>query len=161
MRRVLAPLLVLVAVGFMCGEATRSAPKAQSVVGSGDFAGNFVTFDGRVDRTGEVTGHFEGRSAPDAGSPFVVVGTVMCVNVVGDRASIGGELQEFFFEDWPDPGKWHGWSFVVQDKDGRMGAPDRVSTEYISEEPVTTCPDPTKDPLNYALTGDVVVSTEP
>ena len=161
MNRASAGLFLLIALEC-CGETSPAGPRTVELRGARDQTGEFFAFSAHQSESGEITGHIVSRSQPGYPSPYVIEGRVTCVRVVGHRASIGGELERFSFEDWSDPGQYHGWVFYAEDNRDHPGTPDRISRYiYVSNAPTTNCPIPGADSVTEDVSdGDVVVSTD-
>src|SRR5438309_10066150 len=150
-------LLLLIALGSCSAPV---GPRAVEFRAAKGHDSESFTFDAHQTATGEVSGRIVSRSLPGNPSPYAIEGRVTCVRVVGNRASIGGNLQLFFFEDWPDPDQYHGWYFYVEDNRDNPGVPDRIGTHiYITTDPTTKCPTPPVGSATEDVTdGNVVVS---
>ncbi|MEK6226722.1 MAG: hypothetical protein AABM40_10590 [Chloroflexota bacterium] len=159
MKRALPGLLLALTMGF-CSDTAAVGPLAVEFRGASAGSREFFGFSAHRSATGDVTGHYFSRSTPGYPSPYVIEGQVTCVRVVGNRASLGGEVTRFFFEDWSDAAEKRGWYTFVQDNHGHPGVPDRISEHtYLTNEPTTNCPDPAVEPLTVDMTdGDVVIS---
>ena len=153
--------LAVFVIGLACCHGSEPAvPRTVQFVRAAGQSGEYFGFNAHQSESGEVTGSVVSRSVPDSPSPWAVEGRVTCLRVVGNRASIGGDLQRFFYEDWSDPAQYHGWYMFVEDNRDQTGVPDRISENiYISNEPMKTCPNPTAGSANEDVTdGDVVVT---
>jgi hypothetical protein len=160
MHRALAiPLVLLMGLGC-CDGPTLSGPRTVELRRASYQTSAFFSFRAHQSATGEITGRILSRSAPDYVSPFLIDGRVTCVRVVGNRASIGGEVLRHSNEDIPDAPQYHGWIFYVEDSRGRPGVPDRISKHiWVYDAPTTDCPTPDADSATVDFTdGDVVVS---
>ena len=161
MNRLSAGLLVLIAIGF-CGESSPAGPRTVELRDATVYANQSFGFRAHQSATGEITGYIVSNSSPDYSAPFVIEGRVRCLRVLGNRASIGGELQRYFQEDISEASQYHGWVFFVEDNSAHPGTPDRISKYiYVSNTPVTDCPIPGPDSATEDVRdADVVVSTE-
>jgi hypothetical protein len=161
LKKALSGLLLLMTAAFCSGSA-RVVPTTVEFRGASAGSAEYFGFSAHQAATGDVSGHYVSRSTPGYPSPYVIEGRVTCLRVVGNRASLGGEVTRFFFEDWSDAEEKHGWYTFVQDNHDHPGVPDRISEHtYLSNEPMTSCPDPTAEPLTQDVTdGDVVISTD-
>jgi len=160
-KRALPGLLLALTAGF-CGDTAAVGPRTVEFRGASAGSAEFFGFSAHQSPTGDVTGYYFSRSTPGYPSPYVIEGRVTCLRVVGNRASLGGEVTRFFFEDWSDAAEKHGWYTFVQDNGEHPGVPDRISQHtYLTDLPTRTCPDPATESLTEDVTdGDVVISTD-
>jgi hypothetical protein len=160
-KKALSGLFLMLTAAF-CGNSGRIVPTTVEFRGASAGSAEYFGFTARQKANGEVSGHYVSRSTPGYPSPYVIEGRVSCLLVVGNRATLGGEVTRFFFEDWSDAEEMHGWYTFVQDNRDHPGVPDRISEHtYLTNEPTTWCPNPTAEPLTQAVTdGDVVISID-
>ena len=160
MRRALAiPILLVLGLGC-CDGPTLAGPKTVEFVLPQGVSSYFFSIRAHQSVTGEISGHIVSRSAPDYSSPFEIEGSVTCLRVMGNRASIGGVVLRHSNEVLPDAPQYHGWFYYVEDNSGRR-VPDRHS-EYIwvTDTPTQDCPSPDSGSATVDFTvGDVVIST--
>ena len=70
----------------------------------------------------------------------------------------GIDLERFDEDGFPDPSRFHGWLFSVEDNAARPGMPDRISYQYLFDAPTTGCPTPTQGLRRVQMTeGHVAV----
>ena len=112
MKRALPGLLLALTAGF-CGDTAAVGPRTAEFRGASAGSAEFFGFSAHESPTGDVTGYYFSRSTPGYPSPYVIEGRVTCLRVVGNRASLGGEVARFFFEDWSDAAEKHGWYTFV------------------------------------------------
>lgn len=161
MKRTAAGLVLLIAFAC-CSGALRATPKTVQYVRPGGGSSELFAFNAHQSATGEVTGSIVSRSTAGYATPYVVEGRVICVRVVGNRASIGGELVRLTAEDISGAPSYRGWVFYAEDNRDRPGMHDRISEHiYVSDAPVTDCPIPGPDSATEdVFDGDVIVSTD-
>jgi hypothetical protein len=159
MRRASAGLLLLIGLGCS-GDTSPAGPKTVEFVRPAGASGQLFAFRAHQSASGQVSGYIVSRSAPDYAAPFEVEGRVTCLRVVGNRASIGGELQRTTSEILPEAPRYHGWLFYVEDNQGRPGIPDRVGEHiFVFDAPPSYCPSPAADSATVERgDGDVVIS---
>jgi hypothetical protein len=145
-----------------CDGPDLAGPRTVELRGRTDQTSGIFSFSAHQSATGEISGHIISRSRPDYSSPFVIEGRVTCLRVVGNRASIGGEVDRNSSESIPDAPQYHGWVYFVEDNRGRPGVADRGRKYiYISIAPTKDCPTPLADSATVDVTdGDVIVSSE-
>ena len=130
------------------------------VTGGGVTRYDIFSIEVRVSDAGDVTGYFRTRNTTQHSS-FVIEGAVTCLNVVGNRASIGGVLERIGGDEFPDPSLYRGWFLYLEDNGGR-GAPDRVGHQWLSKDPVARCLTPSADWWALEMTeGDIAVTEGP
>jgi hypothetical protein len=125
-------------------------PKSDAVVGGGKSYSDILSINAIVNPNGKILGHINAKNVADY-IQFSIEGTVTCLNIIGNRASIGGELTHFDQEGWANPEQYHGWLFFVEDNGNQQGVPDKISYQYIYVNPVTTCPNPTPSSAFFEL----------
>ena len=153
--------LVVLASCYPIPESRSGGRRGDAVSGEGVTKWDIFSIDVHVSDAGEVTGYFRTRSTTEHTS-FVIEGPVTCLNVVGNRATIGGVLERLGGDEFPSPRLYRGWYLYVEDNVGR-GVPDRVGHQWLSEDPVTTCRTPGL-PTSWSLEiieGDVTVIEGP
>jgi len=135
--------VALILASLVPGSASAAplGPQSDAVLGGGKTFSDILNIDAHVNPNGKIMGHIDAKNVADYTPTFTIIGTVSCLNVVGNRASIGGELTTFQQDGWPNPQNYHGWLFYVEDNSA-TGLPDKISYEYIYLNPVTTCPAP-------------------
>jgi hypothetical protein len=149
----LAALLVPTSVS-----AAPMGPKSDLVAGGGKSFSDILSINAHINPNGKIQGHINAHSVPDYDFPFVVEGNVLCLTIVGNRAAIGGELTTLEAAGW-DPNLYHGWYFFVEDNGNQQGVPDKISYQYPTLNPVTTCPNPLPGTAFFEmLEGNIVVS---
>ena len=161
MNRISAALLLLIALGS-CGESSPAGPRTVELRGAKAQPNQAFGFRAHQSSSGEINGYIVSTSSPDYSSPFVIEGRVTCLRVLGNRASIGGELQRYFQEDISEASQYHGWVFYVEDNRDHPGLWDRISKYiYVSPKPPADCPIPGPDSATEDIRdADVFVSTE-
>ena len=127
-------------------------PKQDAVVGGGKTSTDILSINAHVLPNGKVMGHINAKNTADAGFDFAVEGTVTCLNIVGNRASIGGTLDFFQQDGWANPEQYHGWLMYVEDNGNQQGVLDKISYQYIFINPVTTCPNPAPNSAFFGMT---------
>ena len=148
-------LALLVLTSCSVDEGRTGGRAGDTVDGGGVTDSDVFTISASVSDSGEVTGYLAVRNPPEYTPAYVITGPVTCLNVAGNRATIGGLLERLEADDVPDPTVYRGWLFYVEDNAGR---PDRISYEYIYEAPVTKCPTPTSRLTRFVMSqGDIVV----
>ena len=160
MRRASVILVFVICLGF-CGDTSPVGPKTVEFVRSDPAYRQYFAFHAHQTATGEVSGYIVSRSTPDYSAPFVIEGSVNCLRVVGRRATIGGELHQYYQEDMPEVSQYRGWLLYVEDNRDRPGLLDRIS-KYIwgFNAPTTYCPDPDGNSADVDRDdGDVIVSS--
>jgi hypothetical protein len=159
-RRALAiPLLLLAGLGC-CDGPTLAGPKTVEFVRPQGASSYLFDFRAHQSASGQISGYIVSRNTPDYPAPFEVVGRVTCLRVVGNRASIGGEVQHNASEIIPEAARYRGWLFYVEDSQGQAGESDKVSEHiWVYEAPLSTCPTPDRDSATmHRNDGDVVIS---
>src|SRR5437667_7601488 len=106
-------LLLALTAGF-CGDTAAVRPRTVEFRGASAGSAEFFGFSAHQSPTGDVTGYYFSRSTPGYPSPYVIEGRVTCLRVVGNRASLGGEVTRFFFEDCPAAAEKQGWYSSVK-----------------------------------------------
>ena len=155
---VAAIALVIAILAPTAATAAPLGPKSDAVLGGGKTFSDIFSINAHVNPNGKVMGHINAKNVPEF-IEFSIEGTVNCVNVVGNRASIGGELTHFDQVGWPNPDQYHGWLFFVEDNGNQQGVPDKISYQYIYVNPITSCPNPTAGSAFFdLLEGNINVS---
>jgi hypothetical protein len=126
------------------GDARGGGLAGDGVDGGGVTYSDIFRISASVSEGGEVTGYLAVKNPPDYTPAYVIEGPVTCLNVVGNLATIGGVLERFDEEGYRDASRFHGWLFSVEDNAARPGVPDRISYQYLFDEPTTGCPIPTQ-----------------
>jgi hypothetical protein len=144
--------LALVAAMLVPASASAAplGPKSDAVVGGGKTFSDIFSINAIVNPNGKIMGHINAKNVLDF-VQFSVEGTVNCLNIIGNRASIGGELSHFDQEGWVNPEQYHGWLFFVEDNGNQQGVPDKISYQFVYVNPVTTCPNPTVNSAYFEL----------
>ncbi len=150
--------LVLALLIPASASAAPMGPKSDLVAGGGKSFSDILSINAHINPNGKITGHINAHNVPDYAFPFVVEGNVLCLTIVGNRAAIGGELTTLEAAGW-DPNLYHGWYFFVEDNGNQQGVPDKISYQYPTLNPVTTCPNPLPGTAFFELLeGNIVVS---
>jgi hypothetical protein len=130
-----------------------------SVDGGGATFSDIFTISASVSETGEVTGYLAVKNPPEYTPAYAIEGPATCLNVVGTRATIGGLLERFEQDDFPNPARYRGWLFYVDDNADQNGR-DTISYQWLYEAPVIKCPAPTPGSAVFQMTQGHVRVTE-
>ena len=141
MYRRLWRLAVALLLFTSCYPEPRAGGRPGDVVsGEGVTRWDIFSVDVHTNDDGAVTGYFQTRNTTQHQS-FVIEGPAACLNVVGNRATVGGVIERLGGDEFPNPSRYRGWLLYVEDNAGR-GAPDKVSHQYVYQDAVTKCPMP-------------------
>ena len=148
-----AAVTLLGSAGAASGEENRVVASASGDWSmSGQAAGSTFeiepfTFNVRVYADGSATGHFDYTQVRDGGAPLVVRGSLDCATIAGNRAWVGGVIEESSRASLVGLDMW----FQVQDNgEGADAPPDMSSTigaggpgtgeQYCADAPVVLFP---------------------
>ena len=148
--RVFITTLALVLALLMPSQVAAApvGPQSDMVVGGGKTATDILNITAHMGPNGKLTGKLDAKNTPGT-DDWIVKGDVLCLNVIGNRASIGGILTDFSAPGWPPTMK--GWLMFVEDNGNQQDVLDKISYQYIYANPVTTCPNPTATSAFFEL----------
>lgn len=167
MKRVIAILivpLILLPIGAvaLAADGPRGVPGQDYALGGGRTETDLFDIAAHSGKFGQnAYGQLSAKAVPGT-TPFQFDGRVTCLRVVGNLATLGGEILFFRAKGYPDPEIYHSFLFFVADNGSDPANPDVISYQFVFEEPPSdTCPDPDPAQLIFPLLkGNIVVHDE-
>ncbi len=140
-------MAVAVALVVLAPGTAAAAPTHDSAKGGGILVSARFGFDAFIAPDGLPRGSFS-VTVPNGGH---LSGKVTCLTVQGNRATIGGRLEQVETGDPLDELIFHGVIFMVEDnghpEDGT--SPDRMSPFIATPVPPPVCPPPLTGPFPF------------
>lgn len=149
-------VLLLAPAPALASHSSGKGPARDFAVGGGKTASDIFNISAHSGPGGEnARGHMKAKNTKAFGASdftFDFEGDVLCLTVIGNRATVAGRLTKVVVNG--APASFQGIVFFVEDNRA-LGGPDRY-TNFLTVNPVTVCPPPGPTPFDV-LNGNIVV----